>query len=239
MMKTQSILVFVMVFFATLPASTYAGKIPNSYTNENYGFTISFPTGWEIKGSSQKNTLVKAVHKDMHNRIALIAIAAYDIGMDGDIWEVTGEDMFEKSFRADYPNIDATLLDSGKTIINGKHVLWTKIMVKDAWFGPMVSLNYHLVHNKILFRISGSADTDTKWFEENESTFKESISSIDFRTSYQSSNLHIKERGESWLMSILKGWGQVFLLVLATIAVIGIVKYALAKSKKQKQHEDG
>ena len=172
--------------------SVSSGSTSKPYYNQEYGFSINFPENWKIKGSGMENTLVKAVRKDINNRIALIAIAVYDIDMDFDIWEVTSEEMFEISFKNDYPNADANLLDSGKIVINGKHVIWTKIMVKNAGGGPMVSLSYHLIHNKTLFRISGSANTDIKWFEKNESIFKESISSIDFNKILSRDNYELK-----------------------------------------------
>lgn len=234
-MKHSSLLVRTIVALAIFSGSCYAQNISNAYTNEEYGFTIQFPDGWTIKEGVASGTIVNAVHRDESGKVAMITINTQRLaeGEDYSFRNTSPEEVFElvrRQFTGQ--GITITLLDSGVTSINGEYAVWHKYRLRMLPVMDKVCLTYNILRKEKLFIVAGSANP--KIYPKVEPTLKESISSLHFKTSYQSPNLHITKPRESWLMSILKGWGQVFLFVLVMSAIIGIGKYILAKSKKQK-----
>ena len=152
----------------------------NTYTNHDFGFTIEFPENWAIKHSSSASTIIKAVHKDASGRIAQIAIAAYPWAAEGDVWDVTGAQMFERFMLEIPPEVDSVLLDSGKNTIGGEHALWTLIDVSSPPIFSMLVRSYHFNRRPILFRISTSTDRDATWFAQHEAEFDRAIRSFRF-----------------------------------------------------------
>ena len=150
-----------------------------TYTNEEHGFAIDFPVGWQVKGSSQKNTIIKAVYKDEQGRLAMVSVAAYPAEPGWDPWGVTGEQMYQR-FKQTYPNADSALLDSGRTLVGGEHAIWTLIDLRSPAILSTLSRSYHFVRQPTLFRVSTSSDRDPAWFAQHESAFQESVKSFRF-----------------------------------------------------------
>jgi len=163
------------------------GKIPDGisslltqlYTSPDFGFEITFPDGWMIKSSGNPETIIKAVRKTAGGRLAMIAIAAYELGVEGDIWEVTGKEMYE-GLREQYPGADIVLIDWGKTLVSGKHALWTRTDILKPIIMSASSTHYHFLFNGILFRISTSTDYDHVWYSNNDPLMRASVESFNF-----------------------------------------------------------
>jgi len=208
------------------------------HRNEKYGFTIWLPLGWTIKEGIAAGTIVNAVHRDESGKVAMITVNTQKLA-EGEYHSMRNsspEEIFEsvkRQFTAQ--GITMTLLDSGVSSLNGEDAIWHKCRIMSEVMDK-VWLTYNIPREENLFIVTGSADPEM--YPEVESILKESITSVRFDTSYQGLNLDIPTRGDSWLMSILKGYGEVFLLVLATTGGIAILKYIIGRSNQQKQDCD-
>ncbi len=207
----------------------------NRYANDEYGFTIDFPAGWLVKGSAAENTVIKAVHKDAQGRIALIAVAAYPLDVKADIWDSTGQDIFE-GFLSEYPGVEAALLDSGKTIIGDEHALWTDIDVKAPPLIAMHSLSYHIFQKPILYRISYSSDRDARWFQTHLPAARVAIRSFRLRLGIGGSpHITVSRKGDSFVVALFKGYWQTFLMVLAAGIGVGIAKALMSRVRRRRE----
>lgn len=216
----------------------FQNSISNIYRSNKYGFTIWLPPGWTIKEGIADGTIVKAVHRDESGKVAMITVNKQRLA-EGEyhaMMNSTPEEIFEsvkRQFTAQ--GITMTLLDSGVSSINSEDAIWHKCRIISQIMDK-VWLTYNIPRKENLFIVTGSADN--QMYPEVGSILKESITSVRFDTSYQGTNLDIPTRGDSWLMSILKAYGEVFLLVLATSVGIVILKYLIGRSNQQKQNCD-
>jgi len=151
----------------------------NRYSNEEYGFSICFPPDWELKTSGVEGTLIKARRRDDQGRLAFLAVAVQELGVSGDMWDLTGEDWVEM-VKADVPYADMVLLDWGRIAVAGEHALWARTEVRRPAILSGLSISYLFMHGENLFRLTGSTDRDTEWYEENEPAFKEAIKTFHF-----------------------------------------------------------
>ena len=150
------------------------------YENLEYGFKINFPDGWIIKNSTQKYTLIKAVHSSNTN-ISYISIAAYPID-NGNLEFYKNESPQEMfNLLKEEENIEGELLDSGLKIIDGKRTVWTKVKMHVLESTFLITSNYHIVYNGILFRITNATDGGEKSYEELKPIFEKSVYSLDFK----------------------------------------------------------
>ena len=219
----------IVALAALLPT---VSPMAETYTNKEYGFAIDFPAGWEVKGSASSNTIIKGVHKNGQGRLALIAVAAYPMDAEGDIWDVSGEQMFE-GFKRENPGAEAALLDSGKTVVGGEHAIWTLIDVPSPAVISMLTRSYHFVRKPFLFRISASTDRDRAWFTQHERTFQESIASFRFLNAEgQARSAMNSELGESLWVALFKSYG-IYLIVLAAVIVLGVIKGTWGRANRR------
>lgn len=225
-------LMLAVGFILALPA--YA---QNRYVSDEYGFSIDFPAGWSVKGSTAKNTVIKAVLKDTQGRIAQIVVAAYPFDVKGDMWDATGQDMFE-AFINDYPGVEAALLDSGKSRISGEHALWTDIDVKAPSIIAARCLSYHVIQKPILYRISYTADRDAVWFQAHLATAKAAVESFRLRgTGTRSPGITVSQESDSVLIALFKGYWQTLLIVLAAGIGVAIGRAFLGRIRRRPQSD--
>jgi len=152
----------------------------NSYTNSEYGFRINFPDNWNIKKSSQKFTVVKAVSPSSRY-ISYISIAAYPIPKNEIEYymKVTPQQMYN-TLKEEYSNYKIELLDSGYQIINGNKATWNRVKVDILCTKYIITDNYHLTYNGTLFRITNATDGGETIYNELKSIFERSINSLVF-----------------------------------------------------------
>ena len=239
-MKYANLSVAVILVLIVLAAFSYARNTYSSYRNQAYGFTIQFPDGWTIKEGVASGTIVNAVNRDELGNVAMVSINAQRLaqGEDYSLRNTSPEEVFESARRQLVgQGITMMLLDSGVTSINGEYAIWHKYSMKMSQVMDKVCLSYNIPRDRNLFILAGSANPEM--YPEVEPILKESITSLHFETSSQVPNVRNTKSGESWLMSLLKAYGKVFLLMLATGAGIAIVKYIIHRSKKQKQEVIG
>jgi hypothetical protein len=156
------------------------------YTCEDYNYSIRFPEGWELKGSEVPGTIVKAVHKDSKDRIAMISInvtpcvGPEGLGPNADIWTFGGKELFEV-LREQSPGADFQLLDSGKTTVGGQHAIWMFVDCKSPPHATMLSKTYALLGYPTFYRISCSvSERDQELFELQQPVFEEALASFRF-----------------------------------------------------------
>jgi hypothetical protein len=148
------------------------------YVNNEHGFSMMLPDGWELDTHSAGNTIIKAEYRE-GGRTATISVDSYYIGIDFDVWEANVWDMFEM-VNSKYLSFEPTLVDWGRIINNGAHILWMKVHFARTPRGPVTCLVYHLANNKNLLRITCSSDSDLQWFNRNEEVFKQSVQTLFF-----------------------------------------------------------
>lgn len=150
------------------------------YKNAKYGFKILFPEKWQVKSSVlSPNTIVKAVKKTPEGKIAMITIAAYPVSENEEVSELSASERFT-AFKAEYPGVDAGLLDSGQTIIAGKRAVWIKVEVKSPPIISMIAVHHHFRRGRTLFRVTTMTDRDSAWFQQHEKEFRHSVHSMEF-----------------------------------------------------------
>lgn len=148
------------------------------YINSEHGFSIMLPDGWELDTRSAGNTVIKAEYQE-GGRTATISVDSYYIGIDFDVWEANVWDMFEM-INSKYSSLEPALVDWGRTVNNGAHILWMKVHFARTPNGPVTCLVYHIANNKNLLRITCSSDSDLQWFNRNEEVFKQSVQTLFF-----------------------------------------------------------
>jgi hypothetical protein len=148
------------------------------YVNSEHGFSMMLPDGWELDSRSAGNTIIKAEYKE-GGRTATISVDSYYIGTDFDVWEANVWDMFEM-INSKYSSLEPTLVDWGRTVNNGAHILWMKVHFARTPRGPVTCLVYHLANDKNLLRVTCSSDSNLQWFNRNEEVFKQSVQTLFF-----------------------------------------------------------
>ena len=209
----------------------YAGE---PYKDLEYGFSLEFPEGWQTTESVTKAYLVEAFYEADTGHVAFITMAAEDLSDTFDPWSKSGKALME-ALSTEQPG--TTMLDSGQSIIGGEHAIWTKADMADSPSGPMIVLSHQLVHNKVLYRITGGVTGDVTWFAEYEETIKKAIDTLSFDRKHNRLTDH-KAFGtgdsESWLASFRKGFGAVLVELLIILVVLSCGGYLLSRSKKFK-----
>jgi hypothetical protein len=199
-----------------------------------YGFSIEFPEGWQITESFTEPYLVEAFHEDDTEHVAFITIAAESISDTFDPCSISDKTLL-KDLSTGQPG--TTILDSGQSIIGGEPATWTKAEVEDSPSGAMVVLSHQLVHNKVLYRITGGVTGNVAWFAQYEDIIKEAI----YTLSFDSKSDRLTDRNsfgtgdsKSWLASFQKGFRAVLVELLIIALVLCGGGYLLSRSKKYK-----
>jgi len=153
--------------------------IKNKFVDSESGFSIDFPPEWLIKESYISDVIIKAVKKTPDGKLAILSIKKVDIGIDDDMWTVTGPELFE-DMKDESPKIDYELIDWGKSIIANNHCTWLTTQFQVGKFPTTMSTLYYFIHDKSLYRINFSVDKISGWYENIEEKARNSIASISF-----------------------------------------------------------
>jgi hypothetical protein len=217
----SSLIAFVFIGFARADA----------FISEEYGFTINLPAGWEVKDGTASNTIIKAVYRDASGKLALISVSAYRTDAEGDIWDVSPRQMFE-ALHNEYPGAETELLDSGKTVVDGEHAIWTFVDVRSPPIVTMLTRSYYFVREPFLFTINTSTDRGQTWFEQHAHTFEKAVASFRFLNENEESKLgSAQAQHESLWTSFFKAYGKTFLMVAGMAIAFGLLKLLRGKIK--------
>jgi hypothetical protein len=149
---------------------------PGRYYNRDFGFSITFPAGWEIR--------------TMENGWVTLAVTEFE-GPD-DLWaEAVVVDVYERQLGFDLDNIfneevnkmvrDAEKYyeeDRGEVTIDGERARWILYTYYFSEVGDMKVIEYFLVKGKRAYFISGDASIDR--FSDFEEIFISSARSFRF-----------------------------------------------------------
>lgn len=151
----------------------------NIYFDRQHEFSITFPAGWQIKKSQNPETIIKAVYRDPHGRLAYIAIAAYKLPASVKFSKVTADDMYSILVEQ-FPDVEIARLDYGETKIRSNRAVFNTVDIKSPPQITMLSKHYHLVKNGKLYRITATTDRDFQFFKSQLRVMEESISTFAF-----------------------------------------------------------
>lgn len=178
-MIRQPRLILLPLFALCLLHSASAQDKKNIYFDRQHEFSITFPSGWEIKKSQNPETIIKAVYHDTQGHLAYIAIAAYDLPRSVNFSTVTPDDMFTLLVE-EFPDIEIARLDHGETKIRSNRALFDTIDIKSPPQASMLSKHFHLAKNGKLYRITAATDRDAQFFKTQLVIMEESIHTFAF-----------------------------------------------------------
>jgi len=168
----------VNAFFDSVSLSSH-NRSPSFYEDSTHRFSISFPKGWTIKKGASADTVVKAVHKDSQDRLAMISIVAIRLKETPDMCKVNPRDLFAVG-RAGNPGLDLVLLDSGTVSINGKCAVWNKVDTRQPKVASSLGRKYFFVHNSTLVIVDAITDRDQSYYSRFELILENSVKSLTF-----------------------------------------------------------
>jgi len=144
------------------------------YVNKEYGFSIRFPEGWQIKGSAVTGTIIKARRDDEGVPITFMSIASYPASQDLDITQLT-HDRLLRDYILGGQEVEAKIRSAGPTTLDGRPAIWMEVEFVGGF-----SLHYFVLKDDKLFRLSGATEGDEAWFSQNRPIFEQSICSFGF-----------------------------------------------------------
>ena len=147
------------------PSKTRSHGAGDTYVDTQYGFSIRFPEGWQVKKalSPDRNIVIKAIHRDEQRRFATLIIYAWD-KEDAviDIGTATPKELFQASY-----GDRAELVSSGETSLNGKRALWIVTKFDSPFLDYGIS--YVVAHKDKVFCLFGqTALGGFEWYKKNE-----------------------------------------------------------------------
>lgn len=133
------------------------------YSNSEHGFSIIFPAEWEVKPSVVENTIIKAVHREAGDRIAMITIAAYSCADDETLNEIPDNEL------ARLAGVDGTLpakvVQVGKGVMSRKQARWVEHEIRGHALADSYGVSWFIQSNKRIWRLSmfgGDSETFEK-----------------------------------------------------------------------------
>lgn len=149
------------------------------YVNDDHGFSIRFPEGWRVKGSTVTHTVVKARLSDESAPITFLSVAVYPASETQDMSRLSADRLFREYIVAGQ-QVDAEMRSSGRTTLGGMPAIWMEVDVRSPRLVSGLSLTYFVPKEGRLFRVSGSTEKNEAWFRQNRPTFEASIQSFRF-----------------------------------------------------------
>ncbi len=151
------------------------------YFDASHGFSITFPSGWTVKKSSNPETIIKAVYRDSSGNIAQIAIAGYKLPYQPSKEELTlTADARWESLQEQYQDFSLKRRDSGTAKIRSKDAVWNTVEITAPPQGRMIGKHYHFIQGSTLYRVSAMSDSGEAFFTANLPLMDEAISTLAF-----------------------------------------------------------
>ena len=150
----------------------------SQYIDKEWGFSISFPKGWEIKDALTPNSslIKKAVLKAENNQLASIMV--YVFAHDGAVnfSEFSGKDYYD--FVIDEDGL--MFMQEGVLNIEHGNLPWFKVIGKISDVQEY-SIFYHINRGNMLYRLKiGTWNGDSDWMNAVVNEMEESIKSFKF-----------------------------------------------------------
>ena len=150
------------------------------YMSKGHGFSIRFPEGWQVKGSTVPTTIIKARLKDEGAPITYLAIATHPASRAADPLNVSAQQLFQECILAGSQELIARITESGEAGIGGRRAVWMEIDIESPAFLSQYALVYFFPGEDKILRVSGATKRDLAWFAQVKPLFKASIESIMF-----------------------------------------------------------
>ena len=150
------------------------------YVNKEHGFSVRFPEGWEVKGSTVPATIIKARLKDEGAPITYLAMATHPALKTADPLNPSAQQLFQDYILARSQEVIARIMTSGQTAVGGRHAVWMEIDIESPAFLSQYALVYFFPGEGEVLRVSGATKRDAAWFAQVKPLFRASIESISF-----------------------------------------------------------
>ncbi len=149
------------------------------YFDTSHGFSITFPSGWTVKKSSNPETIIKAVYRDSSDNIALIVIAGYKLPYKPSKEELTVDVAWEV-FQKQYQDFSLKRRGSGTAKIGSKDAVWNTVEITAPPQARSLAKHYHFIQGSTLYTVSAISDSGEAFFTANLPLMDEAISTLAF-----------------------------------------------------------
>ena len=166
---------------------------PQTYTNDTFAFSIDFPAGWTIKGSLQRNTVVKAVRKTADNDIAMVTVGVVDLASEAqregrkditradaeaiDLWQEDPRE-WALGLKEEEPWAEVRVLEARRTLLAGRHAIFFKVELSGPQGVALTTSSYMVMNKGRLYRVRGHAAGGPDWFAQNEAELLASMRTL-------------------------------------------------------------
>ena len=166
---------FTILFLLFVSAAVLYSQQP--YTNDDFGFRMNFPDGWNIKTGVSETIVVSAsggenieINVGLQGSGTLGDSALLKMGLEKFVSSM------EDHFRTSYQGYKT--LESGQTKIDSVNAFYMTYSISDEKASMMRGLQYFIVYNNRMYIITaGSPDSFYNAYSE---AFKNSIDSFKF-----------------------------------------------------------
>jgi hypothetical protein len=177
-MKTNTTSLILICCIA-LARSVFAGE---PYYDLSHGFSITFPTAWTVKKSTNPETIIKAVFRDASSNIAQISIAGYKLPYEPskkELAELTADVMWE-GLQSQYKDLTLKRRGAGSAKIRAKEAVWNMVEITDPPQARSFAKHYHFIRGTTLYRVSAMSDSGESFFNANLPLMEEAIGTLAF-----------------------------------------------------------
>ena len=162
----------------------YGAQSPSgeAYFDKTHRFSITFPEGWTVKRSSNRDTVIKAVFRDTQNHFAQISIAAYQLPADvapTDMEELTPDVMWQE-LKKQFPDFSVKRHGFGDVNIRSRRAVWNTIEIEAPPQAAMFGKHFHFIEGRHMYRVSAITDHDKPFFDAVLPTMETSIATLAF-----------------------------------------------------------
>lgn len=220
--------------------SQLSTKTLRTLTDDRYGFHLRYPDDWTVKEAITETTVFKAVKKFADGQYLMCTVNVQLLDRsDYTIDDISG------FIRNVYGGDNVTVLDSGRAHVGDVSCIRLLLDTRRPLIQPRIEYSTNVIRNRYLYTVTVSCDKPL--YQQHAQQIEQLGDSFTF-TASPSAGSSVSTRGQTYGManyrfvdeelqqkrkdmSFLRALGKVFLLVLATSAIVGIGKCILAKSK--------
>ena len=177
----------LLVVTAAVLLPVVPGQAQEFYRNHEHGFSVEFPQGWTVKGSSVASTIVKGVHRDSENRLVQIAIAKYelsDFGLSPGYGPIKGGDCFSLTKAIHSDGLNIRRVESGASRIASYRAEWCLMEADfetDSSEFSMTGRHYWFLREGYIYRVSVHTTNGLDYLNTKLATATQSISTLQFK----------------------------------------------------------
>jgi hypothetical protein len=245
--------------FLSLSAPWIHAQAP--FVSKSHGISATVPKGWDQIEGVRGSTVLKLARVSSEGAKARIAIvadpipASHPLAGSLDIWDVSDDDIKAASEGTSILGEKITVLDIGRSAIDGYHFVWSKA----ARPAPDGTLVYEFVYEGPVagryFTIRLTAMGSEDWLAANQPDFASLVRSLRFSRPQSSTgmnqeiqpeslrmrsqasdggyNVVVTEKGDSFWTALGKSIVENFLKVLGAIVLISLIGAGWKALKKK------